>query len=123
MMKLLLGGEIDCETVSLGVGDSVLYTSSGQQPQLVRILKVHFDDPPEPYYTIDIGGVERETIGSHLRPACFPEDASLSRSSRSHKEEVKVELPKKRQLRARLYREDLICTSNLSSHDLIARDL
>jgi hypothetical protein len=93
-------GEAGTETVSLGVGDSVLYTSSGQQPQLVRILKVHFDDPPEPYYTIDIGGVERETIGSHLRPACFPEDASLSRSSRSHKEEVKVELPKKRQLDA-----------------------
>lgn len=50
-----------------GVGDRVLYTSPTEPTQLAQIVKVHFDDPPEPYYTINIGGVERETIGSRLR--------------------------------------------------------
>ena len=101
-------GEAGADASSLGVGDSVFHVSSpGQQPQLApqlaTIVKVHLDDPPDPYYTISIDGVERATVGSRLRRHS-PLDVSLRPSVGSHKEEVsiKVELPKQQQLDAPL---------------------
>lgn len=56
-------------SVPLTVGDACTYTDAAGLAQRVTVLKVHFDDPPEPYYTVQIqGGRERATTRDRLAP-------------------------------------------------------
>ena len=36
--------------------------------KVVTVVKVHYDDPPTPYYTIDVDGQERHTVHDRLTP-------------------------------------------------------
>ncbi len=50
---------------SLKIGDKVLYFK--QTCELVTILKVHLDDPSEPYFTIQLSnGTEKQTVKKYL---------------------------------------------------------
>jgi hypothetical protein len=50
---------------SLKIGDKVLYFK--QTCELVTILKVHQDDPSEPYFTIQLqNGTEKQTVKKYL---------------------------------------------------------
>jgi len=49
-------------------GEECNYLNRQGATDICTITKVHYDDPPEPYYTIRIDGHERETVGSRLRP-------------------------------------------------------
>ena len=50
---------------SLKIGDKVLYFK--QTCELVTILKVHQDDPYEPYFTIQLqNGTEKQTVKKYL---------------------------------------------------------
>merc|ERR1711971_41106 len=48
-------------------GSQALYSCGGAEV-LVNIMAVHSDEA-EPYYTVVVDGRERQTDGSHLRPA------------------------------------------------------
>ncbi len=50
---------------SLKIGDKVLYFK--QTCEIVTILKVHQDDPEEPYFTIQLqNGTEKQTVKKYL---------------------------------------------------------
>ena len=50
------------------------------QRKIVTIVKVHYDDPPTPYYTIDVDGQERHTVHDRLTPeAATPSPPARSR--------------------------------------------
>ena len=48
--------------------------------KVVTVVKVHYDDPPTPYYTIDVDGQERHTVHDRLTPeAATPSPPARSR--------------------------------------------
>ena len=52
----------------LAVGIECDYTTPQGVLKRVKIIKIHFDDPPEPYYTIQLDDAERQTVRKKLQP-------------------------------------------------------